>query len=92
MEYILGIMSAQSTQAIGIAGFAAYVLSYLMLTLRWISADSTVYFALNLAAARLVLVSLAHSFNLASALIQLLWICISIVGITMRLTRRGTAA
>jgi len=75
--------------AIGVLGFALYVLNYGLLTFQRINSASNTYFVLNLAAASLVLIGLTHSFNLASALIQLFWIVISIAAITIRL--RGSA-
>jgi len=76
-------------EAIGVSGFALYVLNYTLLTFQRITSASTTYFALNLAAATLVLIGLTYSFNLASALIQLFWIAISIAAIAIRL--RGPA-
>lgn len=72
-------------EAIGVAGFALYVINYGLLTFQKITSASNTYFVLNLAAASLVLVGLTHSFNLASALIQLFWIAISLVAIVLRI-------
>ena len=71
--------------AIGVAGFGLYVINYGLLTFHKITSHSRSYFVLNLLAATLVLIGLTHSFNLASALIQLFWIAISLVAITLRL-------
>ena len=76
---------------IGMAGFGLYVLNYLMLTFQLVKADQIVYFAMNGAAAFLVLVGLLSSFNLASAMIQIFWIGISAIAIFIRL-RRPTQA
>lgn len=75
--------------AIGVAGFALYVLSYSLLTTRKITSNSSTYFALNLVAASLVLIGLTSAFNLASALIQLFWIGASIAAIILRVRQRG---
>ena len=72
---------------IGVAGFVLYVLNYTLLTLHVIESRHAAYFAINLAAASLVLISLTHTFNLASVLIQVFWIVISVVAITLRVTR-----
>lgn len=72
-------------QALGIIGFGFYVIGYLMLTLRFLRSESIAFFALNAAAAGLVLISLTAAFNLASALIQAFWIAISLLGIAIRL-------
>ena len=78
-------MPARLFEVIGVAGFALYVINYCLLTLQKITSASSTYFALNLTAASLVLISLTHSFNLASALIQMFWIVISLVAIALRL-------
>lgn len=76
--------------AIGVAGFVLYVLNYCLLTLRKVSSECITYFAINWAAATMVLLGLATSFNLASALIQLFWIAISTAAIVIRLRANGT--
>ena len=72
-------------EGIGIAGFALYVLTYGLLTFKRITSESKIYFVLNMIAASCVLIGLTHSFNLASALIQLFWIVISCAAILIRL-------
>ena len=79
-------------EAIGIAGFALYVLNYALLTFHRVTSQSKTYFVLNMFAATFVLIGLTHSFNLASALIQAFWIVISITAIVMRLRPRKDAA
>jgi len=79
-------LSAQILNLIGVAGFLFYMLSYSLLQLGKISGDSFTYTVLNMLAATLVLVSLLHQFNLASALIQISWIAISVVGLIRLLT------
>ena len=44
--------------AVGVAGFGLYVLNYSMLTLQRVKSESIGYFAVNLAAASMVLVGL----------------------------------
>ncbi len=77
--------------AIGVAGFGLYVLNYTLLTVRRVRSDHIAYFAINGAAASMVLVGLMSSFNLASAMIQIFWIGISAIAIFIRL-RRPTQA
>ncbi len=79
---------SEALDAIGVAGFALYVLNYTLLTLHRVTSQSKTYFVLNLAAASLVLIGLTQSFNLASALIQTFWIAISIAAIVIRLRPR----
>jgi hypothetical protein len=79
-------------ETIGVIGFFLYVLAYTLLTLRVLQGDSVKYFALNLLAAMCVLIGLMASFNLASALIQLFWVVMSLVGITLHLVRPNRPA
>jgi CRP-like cAMP-binding protein len=67
---------------IGHLGVVFYVGSYAALQSGLIRGSSYAYAVLNLIAASLVLVSLTNAFNAASALIQVFWIAISLIGIT----------
>lgn len=69
---------------IGISGVLVYIASYACLQLRLIDSKGSVYSLANLTAAALILVSLSYNFNLASAMIQVSWIIISIVGLLIR--------
>lgn len=80
--------AAQLYDAIGIAGFGLYVLTYGLLTLNRVDSKNLSYFVLNLMAASLVLIGLVGAFNLASALIQVFWISISIFAIVVRIRNR----
>jgi len=83
--------TAQILELIGVAGFMSYVATYFALTLRWLDGNGTAYFACNMASASMVLIGLMASFNLASALIQVFWIGISIVAIALRILGRGSS-
>mgnify|MGYP001793791878 CR=1 FL=1 len=74
--------------AIGVAGFGLYVLNYTLLTFRKIQTEHILYFVINASAASMVLVGLSSSFNLASAMIQVFWVGISVVAIIIRLRAR----
>lgn len=76
-------------ELLGVFGFFLYVLNYTFLTFRVLSGDSLTYFALNFCAASLVLIGLTTSFNLAAALVQIFWICMSTLAIILRLIRRN---
>lgn len=91
MNEFIGQMSPEVYDAIGVAGFGLYVMNYSLLTLDKLRSQHVAYFILNFCAASMVLIGLLHSFNLASALIQVFWIGISTVGIIMRV-RRGHIA
>jgi len=72
---------------LGILGAALYVVSYLRVVMNGAAADRLSYFAVNLAAASLVLVSLSQAFNLGAAVIQVFFVVMSIFGISRRLHR-----
>jgi len=71
----------------GLAGAACYLTSYILLQLKRIDGNGIAYTVLNVAAASLLLVSLFDQFNLASALIQVLWIAFGAYGVGVRLVR-----
>jgi len=87
MDQITIYFTPRAFELVGVAGFALYVLNYLFLTFQVFCARHLPYFIVNLVAASCVAVSLAHSFNLASMLIQVFWIVISVVAIGLRLTK-----
>jgi len=72
--------------AAGLLGAIFYLCSYGALQFGWLDGNSLRYSVLNGIAAALVLLSLYKSFNLASALIQIMWITVSVVGICRQLT------
>lgn len=74
-------------EILGIGGFFLYVVNYTLLSLGKLTSGDTRYFALNFCAAALVLAGLMESFNMASALIQVHWIIVSIVAVALRLKR-----
>lgn len=65
----------------GYFGVAFYLISYTCLQLGLIRGSGYAYALMNLAAASLVLISLTVKFNLASSIIQTMWIVISAFGI-----------
>lgn len=76
-------------ELLGVVGFLLYVLNYTLLTFRVLSGDSLRYFSINFCAASFVLMGLSTSFNLAAALVQIFWICMSTLAIALRLFRRN---
>lgn len=72
---------AQIADTIGIIGVVLILIAYFFLsTGRWI-ADSMVYQLLNFIGAWLILYSLYFHWNLASVVIEIAWVAISLVGI-----------
>ena len=65
----------------GLLGVACYVTAYTSLQLGLMRGASVKYTLLNMTAASLVLLSLSADFNLSSAMIQIIWIAISMVGL-----------
>ena len=68
--------------SIGLLGVCFYIGSYSALQFGRIDGNSITYCLLNGSAASMVLVSLLFSdFNLASAIIQIVWITVSMCGL-----------
>ena len=70
-----------SLDGVGLIGVAFYIGSYAALQLGLLRGSAYPYTLLNLGAAILVLISLTQEFNLSSAIIQVTWIGISLVGL-----------
>jgi hypothetical protein len=70
-----------SLDGVGLIGVAFYIGSYAALQTGLLRGSGYPYTLLNLVAAILVLVSLTREFNLSSAVIQITWIGISVVGL-----------
>ena len=70
------------SNAIGIVGVSLYIANYTALQTGLVRGQGYVYPTVCLIAASCVLASLMQDFNLSSAVIQITWIAISIIGIT----------
>lgn len=66
---------------IGYIGVALYITSYALLATQKITGDSVIYHTLNLIAPSCVLVSLSIEFNAPSAVIQSVWVVISLIAL-----------
>ena len=73
-------MSDWVFEAAGLFGVFTYLGSYALLQLGFVRGSGYAYATMNILAAVLVLISLAESFNLSSALIQVSWILLSAIG------------
>jgi hypothetical protein len=76
---------------IGYIGVGFYVLPYALLNLGKLDGNGALYLFLNMTAASLLLISLSHTFNGPSVLIQSTWIVLSIIGISKIFYRKHQA-
>lgn len=76
----------------GLVGVLIYVGSYSALQFGKLDGNSIHYCLCNGCAASLVLVSLFHDFNLASAIIQVVWISVSLFGLWRYVQRKRRAS
>lgn len=74
-------LTEQVLQGAGLAGVVLYLGSYALLQTGLLRGSGYAYAVFNLCAASLVLLSLTVAFNLSSALIQISWIIISLLGL-----------
>ncbi len=77
--------------AAGLAGVAFYIAAYGALQLGLIRGFSVTYTVMNMIAAGLVLLSLTEAFNLSSALVQMAWIVLSVIGLIRMAWARSTS-
>lgn len=73
---------------IGLVGVVIILVAYFMLQIERISAHGVRYSLVNLIGSLLILVSLIYHFNLASFVIEIAWLCISIYGLHRSLKKR----
>ena len=79
-------------RGLGIVGACLYLANYTMLQLRVHSGDSIRFTAFNTLAAALVLAGLTTDFNPGAAIIQIAWIVLGTVGMTLKASRGARAA
>jgi len=72
---------------VGLLGVGCILAAYFLLQAEVFKADAWGYLGLNLAGAMLLIFSLLHAVNLASFVIEICWLAISIFGISRRLMR-----
>lgn len=78
------------SDTIGLFGVGCVLGAYFLLQTEKIRSDELAYPVINLVGAVLILVSLMRTFNLASFVIEICWIAISVYGIVKILGRRET--
>ncbi|MEM1409352.1 MAG: hypothetical protein AAGG79_01240 [Pseudomonadota bacterium] len=73
---------------IGLVGVGLVLAAYFLLQTERLAPDELPYPSINLVGAVLILFSLTNTFNLASFVIEICWIAISLYGVTKALRRR----
>ncbi|ABD54604.1 hypothetical protein Jann_1687 [Jannaschia sp. CCS1] len=76
------------SRALGLIGFAIYVVGFFFLSVGRLHSSQPIYFVMVLVASTCVLISLWADFNLAAALIQGFYMLMSTGGIIVRLKQR----
>lgn len=74
---------------VGLLGVACVLFAYWALQAERLAAEDWRFSAINGAGAVLILVSLFHTFNLASFVIEIVWLAISLYGLGKAWRRRG---
>lgn len=72
---------AKISNTVGITGVILVLIAYYLLNTSRVSPTNIYYLMLNFIGAWLILFSLMYHWNLASVLIELAWITISIIGL-----------
>jgi hypothetical protein len=73
----------------GIVGAAVLIVAYLANQLRWLRSEHFLYPLLNLVGAALIMLSFYSEWNLPSAVIEVFWIGISLIGLFRRVHSRS---
>ena len=73
---------------IGIIGVIIVIAAFLLLQMARVQADSIVYLIANLFGSVLIVVSLIYNWNLASFIIEVLWVAISAYGLIRTMSKR----
>ncbi len=76
------------SDVIGVCGTLMVGMIYLATQMRWINSDDLMFPLVNLIGSLLIGFSLYHDFNLAAALMEGLWVVISLLGIGQYLTQK----
>lgn len=75
---------------VGLFGVLLILLSYMLLQLHMMSVRDFIYSFLNLIGAICLLFSLMYHWNLASVVIEIIWMLISVYGIVKSLKRKSS--
>ena len=72
-------------EGVGLLGAATYCVCYMLVALGKLTSQTGTYYILNMLAAGMVLFSLSFSFNLASVIIQIFFVTMSLIGFVKHL-------
>jgi membrane-bound ClpP family serine protease len=81
-------MLHENANTIGVIGVFLVLLAYLLLQLNRISAESLNYSLLNTIGSAFILISLYFYWNLASGIIEIAWLIISLYGLMKTIHRK----
>lgn len=76
------------SDGVGISGVTLILIAYFLLQIEKLSGQGLGYLLLNACGACLILVSLSQTFNLASVVIEICWLAISLLGLTKYALKR----
>ena len=82
------ISSLDAVDFVGSVGTLIVVAAYFATQMRYLNSDELLFPIANLGGSLLISFSLIFNFNLASALMELFWIAISVVGIVQGIRER----
>ncbi|MCP5080205.1 MAG: hypothetical protein GY948_00740 [Alphaproteobacteria bacterium] len=82
------IRSLDWVDVVGSTGALIVVAAYFATQMRYLNSDELLFPVVNLGGSLLIAFSLIFNFNLASALMEVFWIAISILGIVQGLRQR----
>lgn len=85
-------MELSLTDLIGIFGVALIVIAYILLQVEKMDAKDLSFSLLNSIGALMILLSLLYDWNLASFLMELIWLMISLYGVLKYFKSRRSAA
>ena len=73
---------------VGLVGVMIIVVAYFANQQSWLSSEDWRFPAANLVGSQLILISLFHTWNFPSVVIEIIWSAISLYGLGRRLLRR----
>jgi len=84
-----GVMGGDLATAVGFVGVALIVAAYFANQQGWLRSDDWRYPLANLIGSLLIMVSLWQAWNFPSAVIEVIWIAISVYGLARQVRRRA---